>query len=89
MSCSLDLDLFVSAAWIWAGFLESHLAVMDFSGISSVQGNSMGLGNISVPWRVQRAEIILALGGFTAASDGSAVVFKSLQDLQKVCLKDI
>lgn len=73
MSCSLDLG------WV----LQSHLAGMDFSGITSVQGNSMGLGSISVPWRVHRAEIILALGGFTSAFDVPAVVFKSLQDLQK------
>lgn len=73
MSCSLDLG------WV----LQSHLAGMDFSGVTSVQGNSMGLGSISVPWRVHRAEIILALGGFTSAFDVPAVVFKSLQDLQK------
>lgn len=81
--------MFVSAMWIWVFFLKSHLAVMDFSGISSVKSNSVRLGSISVPWRVQRAKIILALGGFSSAFDVSAVVFKSLWNLQKVCLKDI
>lgn len=65
----MDLDFFIII------FLKSHLAVMDFSGISSVKSNSIRLGSISVP--VHRAEIILALGGFSSAFDVLAVVFKS------------
>lgn len=67
-----------SGVFFFFFFLKSHLAVMDFSGISSFQGNSVRPGSVSVPWRVQRAKIILALGGFSSAFDVAAVVFKSL-----------
>lgn len=74
----MELCLSASVVWIWS--FEVSPCCDGFA--RSKCSNSMRLGSISLPWCVQRAEIILALGGFSSLVDDSAVVFKSLQNVE-------
>lgn len=70
-----------------SGFLKSHCD--GFLRNKFSRSNSMKLVSISLRWCGQRAEIILALGGFSSSIDVSAIVFKPLQSLKKSTVKDI